>query len=111
MKSPQTLAWLLLAASVAAEVAGTIALRHAEGFTRLLPSLLTAACYAGAIWLMSLAVRVLDVGLGYAVWAGAGTALIAVAGMVWFGESVTLTRVVGLLAIVAGVVVLNIEAR
>lgn len=109
--SPQVLAWLLLAASVAAEVAGTVALRHAEGFTRLVPSVITGACYAAAIWLMSVSVRELGMGLGYAVWAGSGTALIAVLGMWWFGEPVTLPRVAGLLAIVVGVVMLNIEAR
>lgn len=110
MSSP-TLAWLLLAASIAAEVAGTIALRFAEGFTRLVPSVVTGACYAAAIWLMSLAVRELGVGLGYAVWAGSGTALIAVLGMVWLGEPVTLPRIAGVAAIVAGVIVLNLDAR
>ena len=69
--------WLLLAASIAAEVVGTLALRHADGFTRALPSAVVAAAYALAIWLMALAVRQLEVGLAYAVWAGAGTALIA----------------------------------
>ncbi|SEF31763.1 small multidrug resistance pump [Variovorax sp. YR750] len=109
--SPQTLAWLLLAASVAAEVAGTMALRFAEGFTRLVPSVVTGACYAAAIWLMSLAVRELGVGLSYAVWAGSGTVLIAVLGMIWLGEPVTLPRIAGVAAIVAGVIVLNLEAR
>lgn len=51
------IAWLLLAASVLAEVLGTLALRQADGFTRLVPSLLTATFYSLAIWLMSLSVR------------------------------------------------------
>ncbi|MGJ7498984.1 DMT family transporter [Variovorax sp. ZT5P49] len=109
--SPRILAWLLLAASVAAEVAGTVALRFAEGFTRPLPSLITGLCYAAAIWLMSLAVKHLGIGLGYAVWAGCGTALIAVVGMWWFDEPATPLRLAGLLAILAGVVVLNLDAR
>ena len=69
------LAWLLLAASIAAEVVGTIALRYADGFTRLWPSLAVGSLYALAIWLMSLSVQHLEVGLAYAVWAGVGTIL------------------------------------
>jgi len=108
---PQTFSWLLLAASVAAEVAGTIALRHADGFTRLVPSLVVGVSYATAIWLMSISVRPLETGLAYAVWAGSGTALIAAFGIIWFGESVTLLRAAGVAMIVAGVVVLNLDAR
>ncbi|WP_198085219.1 multidrug efflux SMR transporter [Variovorax sp. E3] len=108
---PQTFSWLLLAASVAAEVIGTIALRHADGFTRPVPSLVVGVSYAAAIWLMSVAVRHLEVGLAYAVWAGSGAALIAALGMVWFGESTTLLRTAGIAMIVIGVVVLNLDAR
>jgi len=103
-------AWLLLAGSVLAEVLGTIALRHADGFTRPIPALSTAALYALAIWLMSLSVRQLDVGLAYAVWAGAGTALIAVIGMLAFGESAHVLRLLGVGMIIAGVVTLNLSA-
>jgi small multidrug resistance pump len=107
---PQTFSWLLLAASVAAEVAGTIALRYADGFTRLIPSLAVGISYATAIWLMSISVRHLETGLAYAVWAGSGTALIAAFGIVWLGESMTLLRVAGVAMIVAGVVALNLDA-
>lgn len=102
------LAWLLLAASIAAEVAGTIALRYADGFTRVLPSLAVACFYALAIWLMSISVRHLEIGLAYAVWAGVGTALTAVVGMLWFGEAVHAARLTGVALIVAGVVCLNV---
>ena len=107
----QTFSWLLLAASVVAEVAGTIALRYADGFSRLIPSLVVGASYAAAIWLMSIAVRHLEVGLAYAVWAGSGTALTAALGILWFGESMTLLRIAGVVMIVIGVVVLNFETR
>lgn len=107
--SVQTYSWLLLAASIAAEVAGTIALRYADGFTRPVPSLVVVASYAAAIWLMSMAVRHLEVGLAYAVWAGSGTALTAALGIFWFSESMTLLRIAGVVMIVIGVVVLNLE--
>ena len=104
----QGFAWLLLAVSVLAEVVGTIALRYADGFSRLVPSVVVVSCYAGAIWLMSLAVKHLDVGLSYAVLAGCGTALTALVGMVWFDEPSSLFRLSGLVLIVVGVVVLNL---
>lgn len=99
--------WLTLAASIVAEVVGTVALRYADGLTRLLPTALALTCYAGGIWLMALSVRQLEMGLTYAVWAGAGTALTALVGIVWFAESVAALRLVGLCLIVAGVIVLN----
>lgn len=105
----QTLAWLLLAASIAAEVAGTLALRYADGFTRLLPSLAVGALYALAVWLMSVSVRQLEMGLAYAVWAGVGTALTAMVGMLWFGEAFHVARLMGLAFIVLGVVCLNLN--
>lgn len=109
--NPHTFAWLVLAASVLAEVLGTVALRHADGFTRLWPSAAVAVCYACAIWLMSLAVKHLEMGLTYAVWAGAGTALTAMLGMIWFGETTSALRLAGLGCIVVGVVALNLSAH
>lgn len=103
-----TLAWLILAASVIAEVLGTLALRHADAFTKPLPSAAVVLCYAGAIWLMSLSSKHLEMGLMYAVWAGSGTALTALLGIVWFQESASLMRVAGLGCVVLGVVMLNL---
>lgn len=67
IRSPAS-AWLLLSASVLAKVVGTVALSHADGFSRLAPSVLTAALYTLEIWLMSMSLR--DLGLAYATWAG-----------------------------------------
>jgi len=104
-------AWLLLAASIAAEVAGTMALRYADGFTWLLPSLGVGSLYTLAIWLMSISVRHLEIGLAYAVWAGVGTALTALVGMLWFGEASHATRLVGITFIVIGVIFLNLDLQ
>ena len=59
---------------------------------------------------MALSVRQLDVGVAYAVWAGAGTALIAIIGMLAFGESAHALRLLGIAMIIAGVVTLNLSA-
>ena len=102
-------AWPLLAASIVAEVAGNAALRHADGFARPAPTLGALACYGLAIWLMSLSLRHLAVGLAYAVWAGAGTALTAAIGMLWWNEPAAPLRFAGIAFIVAGVAALNVE--
>lgn len=107
----KAISWLLLVASIAAEVIGTIALRHTDGFTRPIPSLVAGISYAIAIWLMSLAVRHLEVGMAYAVWAGAGTALIALLGVICFHETLTVARGIGVFMIVIGVVMLNFESH
>ncbi|MDF3834171.1 multidrug efflux SMR transporter [Cupriavidus basilensis] len=107
----QVFPWLLIAASVVAEVAGTIALRFADGFTRPLPSVAVFLLYGAAIWLMSLAARHLEVGLAYAVWAGRGTALTALVGMLYFNEPAHAVRLLGFAFIVIGVVTLNVSAR
>lgn len=104
-------AWLLLAASIAAEVCGNVALRHADGFSRLLPAAAAGCCFLIAVGLMSLALRRLEMGLTYAVWAGCGTALTAAVGMAAYGEPVTALRLGGLGLVVAGVVLLGLGAR
>ena len=79
--------------------------------SRAASPLAVGSLYALAIWLMSLSVRHLEVGLAYAVWAGGGTALTAVVGMLWFGESFHSTRLIGLAFVVAGVICLNLDWR
>lgn len=108
--NPQSFAWLMLAASVLAEVLGTLALRHADGFTKPLPSTAAMLCYGGAIWLMSISLKHLEMGLTYAVWAGSGTALTAALGMIWFGESFGQLRMAGLGCIVLGVIALSLSS-
>jgi hypothetical protein len=60
--NPSLSAWLLVASSVIAEVVGTVALKYSDGFSKLLPSVAAATCYALAIWLMAVAMRQLDMG-------------------------------------------------
>jgi small multidrug resistance pump len=109
--SPQSSAWVVLAVSVIAEVLGTLALRYAAGFSKPLPSVAVIVCYGCAIYLMSIALKHLEMGLTYAVWAGAGTALTAILGMIWFNEAMSISRLAGLALIVVGVVALNISSR
>lgn len=98
----------LLAGAIAAEVAGTTAMKYSEGFTRLWPSLVTVAGYLIAFTLLAQTLKTLSVGTAYAIWAGTGTAAIAVIGMLFMGESAGLAKIAGLLLVIAGVVLLNV---
>jgi small multidrug resistance pump len=101
--------WIYLMLAIGFEVAGTTSMKLSEGFTRLLPSLLMIAFYLVCLGFLALAMRKVDVGVAYAVWSGAGTALIAAIGILWFNEPVSALKVVGLLAIIGGVVSLNLS--
>jgi multidrug transporter EmrE-like cation transporter len=97
----------LLALAIAVEVAATAALPRAAGFTA--PGWSVAVCsgYALSIWLLSVVVRTMPVSVAYAVWAGMGTALVALVGATFLGERLDAVSVSALTMIVVGVVVLN----
>ena len=99
---------IFLAIAIVAEVGGTVALKYTDGFTRLLPSAAVVAAYGLSFWMLALVLRDLPIGLTYAVWAAAGTALIAAIGIVAFGEPVTTLKLLSLALILAGVVGLNL---
>jgi small multidrug resistance pump len=103
-------AWALLCVTILCEVTATLALRSSDGFTRPLPSAVVVAGYGLCFYLLSRVLREFPIGFTYAVWSGAGTALIAVVGMVVLGESTGAVKLVSLALIVAGVVGLNLTA-
>ncbi|MGP3751696.1 DMT family transporter [Streptomyces sp. IBSNAI001] len=98
----------LLAAAIAAEVAGTTAMKYSEGFTRLWPSLITVVGYVLAFALLAQTLKTLSIGTAYAIWAGTGTAAVAAIGILWMDESASLAKLAGIVLVIAGVVVLNL---
>ncbi|MGY1434905.1 DMT family transporter [Streptomyces reniochalinae] len=100
--------YVTLAGAILAEVLGTTAMKYSDGFSKLVPSLITAAGYVVAFVLLSRTLKTMSVGTAYAIWSGAGTAVIALIGMVFIGESVTAAKILGLLLVICGVVVLNL---
>ncbi|WP_156724215.1 DMT family transporter [Streptomyces apocyni] len=98
----------LLAAAIAAEVAGTTAMKYSEGFTRLWPSIGTVAGYLIAFTLLAQTLKTMQVGTAYAIWAGVGTAAVAAIGMVFLGEAASAARLAGIALVVGGVVLLNL---
>lgn len=96
--------WILLVIAGLLEVAWAIGLKQSEGFTRLWPSLFTAAAIAASVWLLGQATRSLPVGTAYAVWTGIGAVGSVIVGILFYQEPATLWRLLCLLFIIAGIV-------
>jgi small multidrug resistance pump len=103
--------WLVLGGAFNAEVVATSALKASDGFSKLIPSLVTVAGYAIAFYLLSLTLRTMPVGIAYAIWAGAGTILIGAVAWIWYGQKLDLAAVIGMALIVSGVIVLNVFSK
>jgi small multidrug resistance pump len=100
--------WLLLTAAIALEVAGTTSMKLSYGFSRLVPSLLVFVFYAISFVAFSIALKKIEVSIAYAIWAGIGTAAIALIGILFFKESLTALKLLSIGLIIAGVIGLNL---
>lgn len=101
--------WLYLVIAGLLEIAWATGLKYTHGFTRLWPSIGTLACMGVSFFFLSLALKTIPIGTGYAVWTGIGAAGTAVAGMVLFGESRDVARILCLLLVVAGIAGLKLS--
>jgi small multidrug resistance pump len=102
------MAYLMLAAAIAAEVAATLSLRASQGLTRLAPSVVVVAGYVIAFALLAATLKTLNVGPVYAIWSGVGTIGAFVGGVLLFDEQLRTPTVVGAFLVVLGVVVMNL---
>jgi small multidrug resistance pump len=100
-----------LAIAIVAEVIGTTALKAADGFRVLGPSLVVVAAYGVSFYFLSLALRTIPIGLAYAIWSGIGIVLISLAGWFVYRQSLDGAAIVGMALIVAGVVVINLFSK
>lgn len=103
--------YLYLALAIVSEVIATSLMPLTQGFTRLWPSLAVAVGYGIAFYCLSLTLKILPIGVIYAIWSGAGIALIAVVGTVFFKQSLDTPALIGIGLIVAGVLVLNLFSK
>ena len=104
------MAWLILAATILCEVLGSTMMKLAEGFTHFWPSVAVFVCYGLALTGLTYVLKYIDLSIAYAIWSGAGTALIALIGILSFKEPVTAVRIVCLGLVIAGVVGLQLSA-
>jgi small multidrug resistance pump len=101
-------AYVFLVLAIGLEVVATSLLKATEGFTRLWPTVGCLTGYAAAFAMLALVVREIPVGVAYAMWAGLGTAAIVAIGVVFLHESISPTKIIGVLLVIGGVVTLNL---
>ena len=101
-------AYLALILAVAAETIGTTALQASQQFSKLVPSIIVVLAYGVAFYLLALSLRVIPVGVAYALWSGLGILFIAIIGFVVFGQKLDWPAILGMGMIVAGIAVMQL---
>ena len=104
------MAWVWLVIAGLLEVSWAVGLKYTEGFTRPLPSVLTALAIIGSMFLLSVATKTLPIGTAYGVWVGIGALGAGVLGIVLFGEAATLSRLFFLALLLVAVVGLKVTS-
>lgn len=100
--------WFILVLAGLLEIGWAVGLKYTEGFSRLWPSVFTAAAFVASIGLLGLAMKTLPLGTAYAVWMGIGTVGTVIFGIVFFGESAGLLRLASVALILMGVIGLKL---
>lgn len=104
-------AYAFLLVAIVAGVTGTSALAQSAGFTRLGPLAIVAAAYLVCFLALTRALRVIPVGVAYAIWSGVGIALITLIGFLVFGQALSAGELAGIALILAGVVIIQLFSR
>lgn len=102
---------MLLLLSIVAEVIATTTLKATEGFSRLWPSLIVIIGYAISFWGLSQVVKVMPLGIAYAIWSGLGIVLVSIAAVFLYQQKLDLPAVIGMMLIIAGVLVINLLSK
>ncbi|WP_194089320.1 DMT family transporter [Vibrio hibernica] len=100
--------WLFLGIAIISEVVATSAMKSAEGFTKLVPSLIVVVGYLIAFYCLSMTLKVLPVGIAYAIWAGLGIVLVAIVSWFLYGQKLDFPAILGMALIILGVMVINV---
>ena len=103
-----SIAWVFLLLAGFFEICFTIALKFSEGFTRLVPSIITAAFIIASFFCVSQAMKEIPIGTAYAVWAGIGAAGTVVCGILFFGDSYHIIRLLSIFLIIVGIIGLKV---
>jgi quaternary ammonium compound-resistance protein SugE len=104
------MAWFILFIAGLCEIGWAVGLKYTDGFSRLLPSVLTGTAMVVSVILLGVALKTLPVGTGYAVWTGIGAVGTAILGIFLFGEAADLPRLASIGLIVAGIVGLKLTS-
>ncbi|MFK3775224.1 quaternary ammonium compound efflux SMR transporter SugE [Pseudomonas xanthosomatis] len=104
------MSWIILFFAGLFEVGWAVGLKYTDGFTRPLPTVLTVAAMAVSLGLLGLAMKELPLGTAYAIWTGVGAVGTVIAGIILFGESMALVRLLSVALIVTGLIGLKVSA-
>jgi len=104
------MSWIILFFAGLFEVGWAVGLKYTDGFSRPLPTALTVAAMAVSLGLLGLAMKELPLGTAYAIWTGVGAVGTVIAGIILFGESMALVRLVSVALIVCGLIGLKVSA-
>lgn len=100
--------YLFLGIAIAAEVIATTSMKALDGFNKPLPLVLVVVGYGLSLWLLSLVVKTIPIGIAYAVWAGLGIVMVSIAALFIYEQKLDLPAILGMSMIVAGVVVIQL---
>ncbi|HEK0786319.1 QacE family quaternary ammonium compound efflux SMR transporter [Proteus sp. GOKU] len=103
------LTYLMLA--IISEVIATTMLKASDGFSRLYPSIVVVIGYCFSFWALSQVVRVMPLGIAYAIWSGLGIVLVSVAAVFLYQQKLDLPAIIGMALIIAGVLVINLLSK
>ena len=97
--------------AVLSEVTATTALKFSEGFTKLIPSVVVVLGYGLSFYLLSLTLKVMPIGIAYALWSGIGIILTVIAGIVLWHETLDWARGIGIFLIMVGILIINLFSK
>jgi small multidrug resistance pump len=97
--------------AILSEVIATTALKLSNGFTRLIPSVIVVVGYGVSFYLLSISLKVIPIGLAYAIWSGVGIVLTVIAGILIWRETLDWARVIGIIFIIFGILVINLFSK
>ena len=103
--------WIYLSVAIIAEVIATSALKESQGFTKIIPSLITIFGYGVAFYFLSLTLKTLPIAISYAVWSGVGISLLLIIGYLRYDQGISFGSIIGILFIITGIVFINLFSK
>ncbi len=102
------MAWIILIVGGLFEIVWVVGLKYTDGFTKLIPSIITLTAMWTSFWCLSYALKTIPIGNAYAIWTGIGAVGVAIIGIVWFNETANFSRITCICLIVIGIVGLKV---
>ena len=109
--SQTMLAYGFLAIAIVSEVTGATFLAKSEGFSKPLPTIITMICFGIAFYLLSQVVKIIPLGIAYAIWSGVGIVLVTIIAWIVFDQKLDVWGIIGIALIMSGVLVLNLLSK